>query len=230
VTARLAPSLARFWAEVNKRWPFRDHWSDGWLGDTSHATRFSDHNPDASGWVHAVDTDATAEHAMGSGFIGDTICATLLQLARSGRPHPINYIIYKGVIYSKTVGFRARAYTGSNSHHSHVHLSIVRSDWSRTWSGDWGILRKKIDASRVTAAAKKPLVKVAPVYVGRYQRLLVKRGLLVKPFVWGRFGKKTREATKRFAKANGFPVDAVPGLPLIRRLNEKAGSPYEVIR
>lgn len=224
--ARLAPSLSRFWAEVNKRWPFRDHWSDGWLGDDSHATRFSDHNPDASGWVHAVDTDATAAHVMGSGAIGDTICANLLRLARSGRPHPIHYIIYKGVIYSSSVGFRARAYTGSNSHHSHVHLSINRTDWARNWSGSWGIIdnRKPVSMDRIHKAWNKPRLMVSPIHVGRVQNRLKAKGLLTGRFVKGRFGRKTRDALKKYQQRHDF--DSPVGRKCITAL---CGTVYKVV-
>ena len=44
--------------QVNARWPDRDKRSDGTIGDTAHAARKSDHNPDADGWVKALDIDA----------------------------------------------------------------------------------------------------------------------------------------------------------------------------
>ena len=45
--------------QVNKRFPKRKKDSDGWIGDAQHAARGdqSDHNPDANGWVHAIDID-----------------------------------------------------------------------------------------------------------------------------------------------------------------------------
>ncbi len=44
--------------QVNRAFPDRDRRSDGAVGDTSHAARRSDHNPDAKGWVRAIDIDA----------------------------------------------------------------------------------------------------------------------------------------------------------------------------
>lgn len=222
--ARLAPSLVRLWKEVDTRWPHRDHWSDGWLGDDSHATRFSDHNPDASGWVHATDTDATLTHVMGSGPVGDELCVALLRLARSGKS-PINYIIYKGIIYSRSYGFRAHRYTGLNSHHSHVHCSILRTSWARSWSGSWGVLVPTIDASAVKHAFDGHPTS-APVNVARVQILLRDRGLLRWPYIVGRAGSKTRNAMKVFQRRNGYNPDGVPGKPSLVKL---AGGRYRVI-
>ena len=43
--------------QVNNRWPNRDKRSDGTKGDSAHAARVSDHNPDSKGVVHALDID-----------------------------------------------------------------------------------------------------------------------------------------------------------------------------
>lgn len=144
--ATLAPSLSTLRDEVDARWPHRDKASDGWLGDQSHATRYSDHNPadpDPPGWVHALDIDATNSDGMGSGVVGDEVLKALLSLVKSGKSHPVNYIIYKGRIYSRSYGFSSRSYTGSNQHYSHIHISINRSSWARQWPGSWGINEKK---------------------------------------------------------------------------------------
>jgi hypothetical protein len=139
--AFLAPSLQRLFAEVNERWPTRDTWSDGWLGDTSHSARFSDHNPDGSGMVHAVDIDATlTKMTMGSGTVGDFVLAELLKRCRDGRlDQVINYLIYKERIYSRSSGYASRVYTGINAHDSHVHVSIHYTTTAERYDGPWGI-------------------------------------------------------------------------------------------
>ena len=38
--------------------------SDGWVGDSRHSARKSDHNPDKFGWVRAVDIDSSIANAM----------------------------------------------------------------------------------------------------------------------------------------------------------------------
>jgi len=225
--ATLVPSLQRMWNEVNARWPNRDHWSDGWLGDTRHSHLVSDHNPDAMGRVHANDTDATISHVMGSGPVGDEVCRALLRLARSGRSHPINYIIYRSTIYSRAYGFRARAYTGINHHDSHVHCSVLHTDFARNWKGWWGILdtRKTLDISKVIYAfSGHPASR--PVHVQRVQNRLVSLGWLAKPYHHGYAGRKTKNALKGWQKKHGYKADGIPGAAQVRAL---AGSVYRVV-
>lgn len=52
---RLAHSLETLRAQVNAKWPNRSKSSDGSIGDASHSSRLSDHNPDPSGVVRAID-------------------------------------------------------------------------------------------------------------------------------------------------------------------------------
>lgn len=139
--AYLAPSLNRLFHEVNARWPSRDDWSDGWLGDSSHSSRFSDHNPDRRGMVHAADIDATlTRRTMGPGTVGDYLAAQILARCRDGRlDQVVSYVIYKGRIYSRPYGYASRAYTGANSHHSHVHISILYTFTAENYAGSWGI-------------------------------------------------------------------------------------------
>ena len=41
--------------QIDDAYPDRSRVSDGWLGDARHSARTSDHNPDAEGWVRAID-------------------------------------------------------------------------------------------------------------------------------------------------------------------------------
>lgn len=107
----LAPSLVRLRREIDGRWPNRSKASDGWLGDYAHSVRKSEHNPDGKGAVHAIDI-TTAD-----------INARLVLRELIGDPR-VWYVIHKGVIYSRTYGWRPRRYTGANPHNSHIHVSI----------------------------------------------------------------------------------------------------------
>lgn len=229
--ANLAVSLTRLFDEVNRAYPKRDHASDGWLGDASHAARPSDHNPTfprPPGWVHAADIDATVSSGMGSGPVGDRVCAAALRIARGTLPHPINYIIYKGRIYSRTYGFRARTYNGANKHYSHVHISIIRTSWARAWRTPWGIAvaRKRIIAhSTIKAFSGHPLA--SPVSVSRVQRRLVAWQWL-KPggYTPGRVDARTKAAFIGWQGKRGYPVTGKPTIPQLVRL---AGTVYRVV-
>ena len=124
MTYYLAPALAALRDEVNKRYPKRDHASDGWVGDTSHQARPSDHNPDwsAGGVVRAIDIDIAPD--------GDpnTDLAQLLVQSLIGDPR-VWYVIHQfpgkePTIWSRTYNWQPRRYTGTNPHNKHVHVSI----------------------------------------------------------------------------------------------------------
>lgn len=109
----LAPSLSRLRTDVNTLWHGRDKTSDGWIGDASHAARPSDHNPDwrAGGVVRALDIDK-------DGLDKHALVAAAIQDPRT------EYVIFEGLIYQRKYGFKPLKYTGANSHHGHVHISI----------------------------------------------------------------------------------------------------------
>lgn len=111
VTYYLAPSLEHLRDQVDACWPNRDRASDGWVGDTSHAARKSDHNPDysAGGVVRALDIDRDGVD------VGRILTAT----TGDSRVH---YVIWDERIWVRGRGWRA--YTGSNPHESHIHVSI----------------------------------------------------------------------------------------------------------
>lgn len=119
-----APVIGSLLAEVNARYPHRDKASDGIIGDPSHAARVSEHNPcwtctgQYYGIVRAVDVD--------SGPDGDPNHDLVRQLLHAviGDPR-VWYVISNRVIYSRTYGWQARAYTGADAHTSHVHISFT---------------------------------------------------------------------------------------------------------
>lgn len=119
----LAPALVKLRDEVNERFPNRDKASDGWIGDTSHRARPSDHNPcrtctgRSNGIVRALDIDISPD-----GKPNVDLRKRLLKIC-VGDPR-VWYVISNGKIYSRTHGWTAREYLGSNPHFAHVHISL----------------------------------------------------------------------------------------------------------
>lgn len=126
----LVPSLVALRDEVNKRFPKRDKSSDGWIGDPSHAARVSSHNPDYShgGAVRALDIDIDDNDPTEN-------LAQLVLDATIG-DHRVWYVIHKGKIWSRTYGWRARAYIG-NPHTGHVHVSVTEEPGRWTDRSRW---------------------------------------------------------------------------------------------
>lgn len=118
--ARIAKSLDTLRSQVNAAFPNRRKSSDGWIGDTAHSARKSDHNPDANGVVHALDIT----HAPESGFDSYAFSDMLI---RNKDPR-ISYVISNGRIASGRNGPQPwvwRKYTGANKHDHHNHISVL---------------------------------------------------------------------------------------------------------
>lgn len=109
-----APVLTRIVADVDNRWPNRDHRSDGWIGDAAHQKQHSDHNPDWSsvppGVVRAEDFDNNGIHV-------PTLLGGLFL-------HPsTRYVIYQTTIWHRNRQFQPAQYLGV-PHTEHIHDSI----------------------------------------------------------------------------------------------------------
>lgn len=152
----LAPSLVSLRNEINAAHPSRDKTSDGWVGDTAHAARKSDHNPDytAGGIVRALDVDHDGINK-----------ARLLAIAIANPA--TEYVIQDWKIYTRANGFRAQAYTGSNGHTRHTHISI-RHTADAAKARNWGYAGTVASPARPTTT-KLPLRTVAAqVIAGRW--------------------------------------------------------------
>jgi hypothetical protein len=167
MSAYLAPSLVRLRAEINARWPNRSKVSDGWIGDPAHGKRVSDHNPDPAssppGIVRALDVTV-------GGIDRKALIRDLIK-------HPATrYVISDGVIYSRRYGFAPRAYTGSNPHRTHVHVSILQTPAAASSRARWLTpvrspslppLPRYAGPSGFRRGAKGEQVRVAQAAVGR---------------------------------------------------------------
>lgn len=107
--------------QVNTRFPKRDKTSDGIIGDAAHSSRTSDHNPNARGYVLALDIDEDF------GAPGDNmrLADQLRELARTGKDGGrIKYIVYEDRIASATANNWAWRGTGYG-HTKHIHISFT---------------------------------------------------------------------------------------------------------
>ncbi len=94
---------------------------EGWLGDSRHSARKSDHNPDANGWVRAVDINSRLESS-------DSLAPYLADQIRiaARKDKRISYVIYNGRICSKILNWKWRKYSGINPHKRHLHISFTK--------------------------------------------------------------------------------------------------------
>lgn len=124
--ARLVAAGVQLRKQVDKRWPRRDRRSDGWIGDSAHAARRSDHNPDGRGYVHALDVDADLDKA--DPRAAQRLANQLVEYARSGKPGSdrIKYVVFNDRIASGTYKATWWEWRGSGyGHRHHIHVSFT---------------------------------------------------------------------------------------------------------
>lgn len=191
-------------ADINAAWPARlsvanGHDSDGWIGDTAHQAKTSDHNPDARGIVHAIDVDVDMVDPV-------RLLAAILR-------HPsTRYAIFHDRIYHVSNHFQAAHYTGVYHHHMHwsiehataaensdVRLDIAGGQPARPPAGGgmtrFPVLRRN---TNVVSSAVKTLQRCARTLGGTLT-------------VDGKFGGYTRGWVLGFQHAHGLTADGVVG-------------------
>ena len=108
--------------QIDDDYPERDRKSDGWIADTRHSTRKSDHNPDPkSGIVRAIDVDADLAAHKEEVF---DLVEKIRKCAKRGDKR-IAYIIHNKRICSPILNWKWRKYRGPNPHISHFHCSFT---------------------------------------------------------------------------------------------------------
>jgi len=125
IKPRLSKAASQLRKQCDDSFPDRDHTSDGWIGDTRHADRKSDHNPDEQGWVRAIDIDRDLFKGSKPDIMGD-LADQLRALSKSKKDNRISYIIFDGYICSKILNWKLRKYTGANKHTKHMHVSFKK--------------------------------------------------------------------------------------------------------
>jgi len=128
----LKPTLCKAGQQLREQFddsfPDRDRRSDGWVADARHVAQgTSDHIPDStSGLVRATDTDRDV-HKGGKPDIMPDIANQLRLYAKADKSKRIAYIIFDSKIASPRMGWRWRAYKGSNPHNHHMHVSFTKA-------------------------------------------------------------------------------------------------------
>ena len=133
---RPADCLIKLRDQIDAAAPRRSKASDGTIGDESHQTRDSDHNPwvrdDGIGVVTAMDITNDIEDGCSCQKIVDALVAS-----RDGR---IKYIIWNCQIVSSTVKpWTWRPYKGKNKHEKHFHLSVLPEKAKYDSTAPWQI-------------------------------------------------------------------------------------------
>jgi hypothetical protein len=194
---RLAPPLGRLRDNnLNVKWAQRPRSLDGWIGDSAHQARKSDHNPNSRDVVDALDVDATKPAAPKTPIHVPTLIASAIM-------HPsMHYVIHKRRIMSAADHFQPRAYTGEADHNTWVHLSIFQTVAAESSAVGWKFILKPMIWSVLKLGMKKTTVKELQAYLIGYGYAVAADG---------DFGPKTLTAVKAFQRDHGLVVDGVVG-------------------
>jgi peptidoglycan hydrolase-like protein with peptidoglycan-binding domain len=149
MAAVLTKGLTRVRAEFNEVFSTRDKATDGWLGDSSHSSGTSGHNPDRTGRaeykdgdsldeVRAIDVDKDLVPGSSVDWM-ERVVQFLVKKARAGEYVPFRYLIYKRRIWARSTGWETRAYTGANTHDEHLHASGDYTQTADNWNGTLGL-------------------------------------------------------------------------------------------
>jgi len=124
MTPKLCKAGQQLRLQIDDSYPDRDRTSDGWIGDTRHQARPSDHNPDAEGIVRAIDIDRDLSGKAKPDLMPDL--ADQLRLCAKRGDKRISYIIFDGRIASSKKAWAWRPYDGVNKHNHHCHISFTK--------------------------------------------------------------------------------------------------------
>ena len=199
---RLAKSLKKLQAQINQMAPGRSKLSDGSIGDTAHAARKSDHNPDNHGVVAAIDVT----HDPTGGCDGRVLSRSLIADSR------VKYVIFNSEIWKARTG-QWEAYHGPSPHSHHVHVSVKPDVLDQAQDWDVRIAGAPGDDSSPTPAMTetRPLLQNGDSgnIVRTLQQLLNALGFPCG--VDGEFGPNTKSAVELFQQAHGLHVDGKVG-------------------
>lgn len=127
-SAKLCKAGQQLRLQVDDSFSDRDRSSDGWIADARHvAAGKSDHIPDPnSGTVRAIDIDRDLSGKAKPDLMPN-LADQIRRFAKKDKSKRISYIIFDKRIASPILGWRWRAYKGSNPHNHHCHVSFNKS-------------------------------------------------------------------------------------------------------
>lgn len=157
---KLAPALDALFDEINEAWPKRDKSTDGTVGDTSHAARKSEHNPNRDPGDDVPDGMVTAADIDKDGIDVARLLDALIGDQR------VWYVIFNRSIISRTNDWRKIAYSGSNPHTGHIHVSLRQTRAACNDTSSWGIAKKPAPPKKETHYER--LVRIA---AQRYKKI-----------------------------------------------------------
>lgn len=203
--------------QINKRWPKRDKRSDGWVGDSAHQARKSDHNPDKNGWVHAIDIDENMGAGEGrKGAVARELADQLIKLAREGKDGGrLKYVVYENMIASGTYPNQFWVWRKGNwGHTQHIHVSFTEKAQRNGAKFDLPILEGKEPEKPKPPAIDKKFPGIEYLQYGkrndhvkRMQRQLIKKGFSIPAGPTGYYGQQTVDAVKKFNRTQGWTTD-----------------------
>lgn len=149
---RVAEALKQLRADLDKAFPGRKKASDGAIGDERHRTRKSDHNPWISDGANDVVSAIDVTHDPASGCD----CNLVVEALRASRDKRIKYLIWnRRIANSSAIGnvpaWTWRAYTGTNPHNHHFHISVKAEKAFYDEKSPWSV-RSSAEESLVVEA------------------------------------------------------------------------------
>lgn len=211
---RVAKALIQLREQINKSFPERSKVADGTIGDASHASRSSDHNPwvmdGGTGIVTGMDITHDPLHGVDSEHLAEAL--------RTSKDPRFKYVISNRKIASFDHGdFAWRPYNGKNAHNHHCHISVkpekAQYDNVRDWNIDHLVPPSKAPENKPHTTPRLALhlgskdedVKALQEALNRTR--LEKDKLKVD----GDFGQGTLEAVKEFQQVHGLEPDGKVG-------------------
>ena len=129
MTYKLCKAGQQLRLQIDDSYIDRDRSSDGWVGDSRHSSRRSDHNPDwknavnGVAFVRAIDIDRDLS-GKAKPDIMPYLADEIRRFAKRDKSKRISYIIFAGKIASSRMGWRWRKYRGINPHNTHLHIEF----------------------------------------------------------------------------------------------------------